>query len=43
MVPTVYIRMDEMPRNTNGKIDKLPLELSINSWELRFLERILSV
>ena len=25
MIPTVYIRMDELPRNTNGKIDRLML------------------
>ena len=26
MVPTVYIRMNELPRNTNGKIDRLTLK-----------------
>ena len=30
MVPTVYIRMDELPRNTNGKIDRLKLKNKIN-------------
>jgi len=26
MIPTKYVRLDEMPRNTNGKIDRLKLE-----------------
>ena len=30
MIPTIYIRMDEMPRNTNGKIDRLMLKNQIN-------------
>jgi amino acid adenylation domain-containing protein len=30
MIPSVYIRMDEMPRNTNGKIDRLLLKQRIN-------------
>jgi len=30
MVPTVYIRMDELPRNTNGKIDRLQLKNTLN-------------
>lgn len=30
MIPTVYKRLDEMPRNTNGKIDRLKLKESIN-------------
>ncbi len=30
MVPTVYIRMDELPRNTNGKIDRLLLKNKVN-------------
>jgi amino acid adenylation domain-containing protein len=30
MIPTVFIRMDEMPRNTNGKIDRLMLKNQIN-------------
>jgi amino acid adenylation domain-containing protein len=30
MIPTVYIRLDEMPRNTNGKIDRLLLKNQIN-------------
>lgn len=31
MVPSVYIRLDEMPRNTNGKIDRLMLSERVNS------------
>ncbi len=31
MIPTVYIRLDEMPRNINGKIDRLLLKNRINS------------
>jgi amino acid adenylation domain-containing protein len=30
MIPTIYIRMDELPRNTNGKIDRLMLKNQIN-------------
>jgi amino acid adenylation domain-containing protein len=30
MIPSVYIRLDEMPRNTNGKIDRLLLKQKIN-------------
>lgn len=30
MIPTIYIRVDELPRNTNGKIDRLKLKNSIN-------------
>lgn len=30
MVPTVYIRLDILPRNTNGKIDRLFLKQQIN-------------
>jgi amino acid adenylation domain-containing protein len=30
MLPTVYIRMDELPRNTNGKIDRLTLKNSLS-------------
>lgn len=30
MIPTVYIRMDELPRNTNGKIDRLLLKIKAN-------------
>lgn len=30
MVPTVYIKMDELPRNTNGKIDRLLLKIKAN-------------
>lgn len=30
MIPLKYIRMDELPRNTNGKIDRLALKNSVN-------------
>lgn len=30
MIPTVYIHMQELPRNTNGKIDRLLLNKRIN-------------
>lgn len=30
MIPNRYIRMDELPRNTNGKIDRLKLKESLN-------------
>lgn len=30
MIPNIYIRMDELPRNTNGKIDRLMLKNQIN-------------
>lgn len=30
MVPTVYIRMDQLPRNANGKIDRLYLKNKAN-------------
>ena len=30
MIPSVYIRMDELPRNTNGKIDRLLLKNKVN-------------
>ena len=30
MVPTVYVKMDELPRNTNGKIDRLLLKIKAN-------------
>jgi amino acid adenylation domain-containing protein len=30
MIPSKYIRMDELPRNTNGKIDRLTLKNSVN-------------
>ncbi|HUW04850.1 MAG TPA: amino acid adenylation domain-containing protein [Williamwhitmania sp.] len=31
MIPTVYMRLEEMPRNINGKIDRLFLNNSINN------------
>ncbi len=31
MIPTVYIKLDSLPRNTNGKIDRLYLKEKINS------------
>jgi acyl-coenzyme A synthetase/AMP-(fatty) acid ligase len=30
MIPSKYIRMDELPRNTNGKIDRLTLKNYVN-------------
>lgn len=30
MIPTVYIKMNELPRNTNGKIDRLKLKNIVN-------------
>jgi amino acid adenylation domain-containing protein len=30
MIPNVYIRMEELPRNTNGKIDRLTLNTRAN-------------
>lgn len=30
MIPSVFIKMDELPRNTNGKIDRLTLKNKIN-------------
>ena len=30
MIPTVYIKLDELPRNTNGKIDRLLLKNKAN-------------
>ncbi len=30
MIPTVYVKMDELPRNTNGKIDRLLLKTKAN-------------
>jgi amino acid adenylation domain-containing protein len=30
MIPTVFIKLEEMPRNTNGKIDRLLLKNQIN-------------
>jgi acyl-coenzyme A synthetase/AMP-(fatty) acid ligase len=34
MIPTVFIRMDELPRNTNGKIDRLMLKNKANEEEV---------
>jgi acyl-coenzyme A synthetase/AMP-(fatty) acid ligase len=31
MIPTVYNKMDELPRNTNGKIDRLLLNNKVNA------------
>ncbi|HEY5589100.1 MAG TPA: amino acid adenylation domain-containing protein [Candidatus Paceibacterota bacterium] len=31
MIPTVFNRMDELPRNTNGKIDRLKLNNLVNN------------
>ncbi len=33
MIPTVYVKMDELPRNTNGKIDRLMLKTKANEEE----------
>lgn len=33
MIPTVYIKMEELPRNTNGKIDRLLLKNKANEEE----------
>lgn len=33
MLPSVYIKMDELPRNTNGKIDRLMLKNMANEAE----------
>ena len=30
MIPTVYHCLDELPRNTNGKIDRLLLSKKVN-------------
>ena len=30
MLPTVYHRLDCLPRNTNGKIDRLALKQKVN-------------
>lgn len=30
MVPTIYVKMEELPRNTNGKIDRLLLKRKAN-------------
>ena len=31
MIPNVFVKMDELPRNTNGKIDRLLLKNMANS------------
>lgn len=33
MIPTVYVKMEELPRNTNGKIDRLLLKTKANKEE----------
>ena len=33
MIPTIFIKMDELPRNTNGKIDRLMLKNKVNEEE----------
>ncbi len=33
MIPSVYIKTDELPRNTNGKIDRLTLKEKVNAEE----------
>ncbi len=33
MIPSVYIKMEELPRNTNGKIDRLILKNKANNME----------
>ncbi|MEG0736132.1 MAG: hypothetical protein RR441_04645, partial [Longicatena sp.] len=30
MIPTKYVKVDKMPMNTNGKIDRLSLSKKIN-------------
>ena len=30
MIPSKFIRMDELPRNTNGKIDRMLLKEQVN-------------
>lgn len=34
MIPSVFIKMDELPRNTNGKIDRLMLKNKANTEEI---------
>ena len=33
MLPGIYVRKDELPRNTNGKIDRLKLKEEANGGE----------
>lgn len=33
MIPSVYIRLDKMPMNTNGKIDRLKLNNHVDRFE----------
>ena len=30
MIPSGFIKVDELPRNTNGKIDRLKLSIKVN-------------
>ncbi len=34
MIPSVFIKMDELPRNTNGKIDRLMLKNKANAGDI---------
>ena len=39
MIPNKYIRKDILPRNTNGKIDRLKLKEEVNNWEINHESR----